>query len=59
MDRPIDAIVRDAAKRNAAPRARSASLRDDPIPAAVNCALATGFGLLLLLVAERYFALGI
>ncbi len=59
MDRTIDAIVLDAAKKNAAPRARSASLRDDPILAAANCALVTGFGLLMLLVAERYFALGV
>ena len=59
MDRPIDAIVRDTAKRNAAPRARSAKLRDDPILAAANCALVAGFGLLMLLVAERYFELGV
>ncbi len=59
MDRPIDAIVRDTAKRNAAPRARSATLRDDPILAAANCALVAGFGLLMLLVAERYFALSV
>ena len=59
MDRPIDAIVLDTAKRNAAPRARSATLRDNPILAAANCALVTGFSLLMLHVVGRYFELGI
>ena len=58
MDRTIDAIVLDAAKKNAAPRARSASLRD-AILAAANCALVTGFSLLMLLVVARYFELGV
>ena len=59
MDRTTDATVLDAAKKNAAPRARSASLGDAPILAAANCALVTVFSLLMLLVIARYFELGL
>ena len=58
MDRTIDAIVLDAAKKNAAPRARSASLREG-FNSAADYALATVFTLLLLVVFTRYFELGI
>ena len=59
MDRTIDAIVLDTAKKNAAPRARSASLREDFDMAAANYAAATVSTLLMLLVVARYFELGV
>ena len=58
MDRTTDAIVLDTAKKNTAPRARSASRRES-FDLAVDYALAAAFTLVILFVFASYFELGV
>ena len=58
MDRTTDAIVLDTAKKNATPRARSASLHEG-FDWAADYALTTVFTLMMLVIFASYFELGV